>query len=161
MTELAINSASDMQTFGAALAQSAQPHDLLLLKGDLGAGKTTLTQGFGRALGIKRPVKSPTFTLVREYREGKLPLFHMDFYRLEGDDLASIDLNDYLAEEGVVIIEWPQVIQADLPSDFLELVLTRVDDSWDSTKRLVELVPHGQRAADWAEKAHHLYREKK
>lgn len=150
-----------MQTFGAALAQSAQPHDLLLLKGDLGAGKTTLTQGFGRALGIKRPVKSPTFTLVREYREGKLPLFHMDFYRLEGDDLASIDLNDYLAEEGVVIIEWPQVIQADLPSDFLELVLTRVDDSWDSTKRLVELVPHGQRAADWEEKACRLYQEKK
>lgn len=149
-----------MQTFGAALAQSVQPHDLLLLKGDLGAGKTTLTQGFGRALGIKRPVKSPTFTLVREYREGKLPLFHMDFYRLEGDDLASIDLNDYLAEEGVVIIEWPQVIQADLPSDFLELVLTRVDDSWDSTKRLVELVPHGQRAADWAEKACRLYQEK-
>lgn len=150
-----------MQTFGAALAQSAQPHDLLLLKGDLGAGKTTLTQGFGRALGIKRPVKSPTFTLVREYREGKLPLFHMDFYRLEGDDLASIDLNDYLAEEGVVIIEWPQVIQADLPSDFLELVLTRVDDSWDSTKRLVELLPHGQRAADWEEKACRLYQEKK
>ena len=94
MTELAINSAADMQAFGAALAQSAQPHDLLLLKGDLGAGKTTMTQGFGRALGIKRPVKSPTFTLVREYREGKLPLFHMDFYRLDGDDLASIDLND-------------------------------------------------------------------
>ena len=60
----------------------------------------------------------------------------MDFYRLEGDDLASIDLNDYLAEEGVVIIERPQVIQADLPSNFLELVLSRVDDSWDSTKRL-------------------------
>jgi tRNA threonylcarbamoyladenosine biosynthesis protein TsaE len=84
----------------------------------------------------------------------------MDFYRLEGDDLASIDLNDYLAEEGVVIIEWPQVIQADLPSDFLELVLTRVDDSWDSTKRLVELVPHGQRAAAWAESACRLYQEK-
>ncbi|MCD5450983.1 tRNA (adenosine(37)-N6)-threonylcarbamoyltransferase complex ATPase subunit type 1 TsaE [Lactobacillus delbrueckii] len=160
MTELAINSASDMQAFGASLAQSAQPHDLLLLKGDLGAGKTTLTQGFGRALGIKRPVKSPTFTLVREYREGKLPLFHMDFYRLEGDDLASIDLNDYLAEEGVVIIEWPQVIQADLPSDFLELVLTRVDDSWDSTKRLLELIPHGQRAAAWVENACRFYQEK-
>ena len=94
-----------MQKWGQALADTAKPHDLLLLKGDLGAGKTTMTQGLGRALGIKRPVKSPTFTIVREYREGKMPLFHMDFYRLEGDDLASIDLNEYLAEDGIVVIE--------------------------------------------------------
>ena len=62
MTEIAINSAEQMQKLGQALAKSAKPHDLLLLKGDLGAGKTTMTQGFGRELGIRRPVKSPTFT---------------------------------------------------------------------------------------------------
>lgn len=159
MTEIAINSAEQMQKLGQALAKSAKPHDLLLLKGDLGAGKTTMTQGFGRELGIRRPVKSPTFTLVREYREGKMPLFHMDFYRLEGDDLASIDLNDYLAEDGVVIIEWPQVISSNLPDEYLSLILKRVDDSWDSTKRVVTLDPHGSRASQWAEGALKIYQE--
>ncbi len=159
MTEIAINSAEQMQKLGQALAKSAKPHDLLLLKGDLGAGKTTMTQGFGRELGIRRPVKSPTFTLVREYREGKMPLFHMDFYRLEGDDLASIDLNDYLAEDGVVIIEWPQVISSNLPDEYLSLILKRVDDSWDSTKRGVTLDPHGSRASQWAEDALKIYQE--
>ena len=90
MTKLEINSAEDMQKLGASLAKAAKPHDLLLLNGDLGAGKTTMTQGLGRELGIHRPVKSPTFTIVREYREAKMPLFHMDFYRLENDDLSSI-----------------------------------------------------------------------
>ncbi len=148
-----------MQKWGQALADTAKPHDLLLLKGDLGAGKTTMTQGLGRALGIKRPVKSPTFTIVREYREGKMPLFHMDFYRLEGDDLASIDLNEYLAEDGIVVIEWPQVIQDDLPENYLGLVLKRVDDSWDSTKRVVQLDPHGPRAGEWAKEAQARYTE--
>lgn len=115
MTKLEINSADGMQKLGASLAKTAQPHDLLLLNGDLGAGKTTMTQGLGRALGVHRPVKSPTFTIVREYREAKLPLFHMDFYRLENDDLSSIDLEGYLAEPGLVVIEWPQLVMNDLP----------------------------------------------
>lgn len=150
---LEINSASRMQQLGAALAQTAQAHDLLLLNGDLGAGKTTLTQGLGRALGIKRPVKSPTFTIVREYREAKLPLFHMDFYRLESDDLSSIDLNGYLSEKGLVVIEWPQLIMRDLPDKYLQLVIRRVDDSWNSTKRTVQFEPHGQRNEEWLQQA--------
>ena len=72
--KLNVNSAQQMQDLGRVIAQTAQAHDLLLLNGDLGAGKTTLTQGIGRALGIKRPVKSPTFTIVREYPEARLPL---------------------------------------------------------------------------------------
>lgn len=147
--KLEINSAEKMQRLGAALAHNAKPHDLLLLNGDLGAGKTTMTQGLGRALGIRRPVKSPTFTIVREYREAKLTLFHMDFYRLENDDLSSIDLNAYLAEPGLVVIEWPQLIMADLPESYLQLTITRVDNSWDSTKRLVEFQPMGKRNQEW------------
>ncbi|GFZ27156.1 tRNA threonylcarbamoyladenosine biosynthesis protein TsaE [Lactobacillus corticis] len=149
--KLAINSAQAMQQLGAALAETAQGHDVLLLKGDLGAGKTTMTQGLGRQLGIRRPIKSPTFTLVREYREGRLPLFHMDFYRLESADLASIDLNEYLNEAGIVVIEWPDKIAEFLPREYLGLTLTRVDDSWESTKRVVEFEPHGERAEAWAE----------
>lgn len=150
MVKLEINSAQEMQKLGASLAKTALPHDLLLLTGDLGAGKTTLTQGLGQELGIRRPVKSPTFTIVREYREGKLPLFHMDFYRLENDDLSSIDLEAYLAAPGLVVIEWPQLVMDDLPDEYLQLIITRVDDSWQSTKRVVELIPYGQRYKDWA-----------
>lgn len=147
--KLEINSAESMQKLGRAIAQTAQPHDVLLLTGDLGAGKTTMTQGIGRALGIRRPIKSPTFTIVREYRDAKMPLFHMDFYRLEHDDLSSIDLNAYLEEPGLVVIEWPQLIMNDLPDDHLQLKIERVDDSWDSTKRVVNFEPHGKRNDTW------------
>ncbi|EEJ72405.1 tRNA (adenosine(37)-N6)-threonylcarbamoyltransferase complex ATPase subunit type 1 TsaE [Lactobacillus ultunensis] len=149
MTKLDINSAANMQKLGACLAKTAKPHDLLLLNGDLGAGKTTMTQGLGRELGVRRPVKSPTFTIVREYREAKLPLFHMDFYRLEDDDLSSIDLEGYLDEPGLVVIEWPQLVMSDLPKEYLQLTITRVDDSWDSTKRVVEFNAQGKRNEQW------------
>ena len=148
--KLNVNSAQQMQDLGRAIAQTAEAHDLLLLNGDLGAGKTTLTQGIGRALGIKRPVKSPTFTIVREYPEARLPLYHMDFYRLEDDDLSSIDLNAYLAEPGIVVIEWPEIVQEQLPETFLEVTIKRVDDSWDSTKRIVEFDAKGARNKQWS-----------
>lgn len=153
MRKLTINSAKAMRHLGACLAKAVQPHDLLLLNGDLGAGKTTLTQGLGRALGIRRPVKSPTFTIVREYREARLPLFHMDFYRLENDDLSSIDLEGYLSEPGLVVIEWPQLIMHDLPKEYLQLIIKRVDDSWDSTKRTVDFEAKGQRNQEWLRRA--------
>ena len=148
--KLNVSSAQQMQDLGRVIAQTAEAHDLLLLNGDLGAGKTTLTQGIGRALGIKRPVKSPTFTIVREYPEARLPLYHMDFYRLEDDDLSSIDLNAYLAEPGIVVIEWPEIVQEQLPETFLEITIKRVDDSWDSTKRIVEFDAKGARNKQWS-----------
>ena len=148
--KLNVSSAQQMQDLGRVIAQTAEAHDLLLLNGDLGAGKTTLTQGIGRALGIKRPVKSPTFTIVREYPEARLPLYHMDFYRLEEDDLSSIDLNAYLAEPGLVVIEWPEIVQEQLPETFLEITIKRVDDSWDSTKRIVEFDSKGKRNNQWS-----------
>ena len=150
--KLEINSSTEMQKLGASIANTASPNDLLLLEGDLGAGKTTMTQGIGRALGIRRPVKSPTFTIVREYREGKLPLFHMDFYRLENDDLSSIDLAGYLTEGGLVVIEWPQLVLNDLPEEYLQLNITRVDDEWNSTKRIVEFLPKGAHYQEWVDK---------
>lgn len=144
-----VNSSMEMKQLGAAIASTAKAHDLLLLNGDLGAGKTTLTQGIGEALGVRRPVKSPTFTIVREYEEAKLPIYHMDFYRLENDDLSSIDLSSYLQQPGLVVIEWPEVVKADLPDQYLQIVIRRVDDSWDSTKRTVEFRPQGKRNKDW------------
>lgn len=147
--KLSVNSANEMKKLGSAVAQTTRPYDLLLLNGDLGAGKTTMTQGIARELGVRRPVKSPTFTIVREYPEARLPLFHMDFYRLENDDLSSIDLNSYLAEPGLVVIEWPEVIKMDLPTHYLQIIIKRVDNSWNSTKRTVEFKPQGKRNEDW------------
>ncbi len=150
MPTLMITSDDQMKKLGYRLGETARPNDLLLLCGDLGAGKTTLTKGLASALGIRRPVKSPTFTIVREYREGKLPLFHMDMYRLEKDgDLASIDLPAYLTAGGVTVIEWPQFIMSQLPDQALTLTLRRTDDTWDSTQRRVLIRPHGSRANSW------------
>ncbi|MFC2695143.1 MAG: tRNA (adenosine(37)-N6)-threonylcarbamoyltransferase complex ATPase subunit type 1 TsaE [Lactobacillus sp.] len=146
---LQINSAQEMINLGKKIGATAKGGDLLLLAGDLGAGKTTLTKGIARALGIRRPVKSPTFTIVREYREGKMPLFHMDMYRLENGDLSSIDLPGYFAENGLIVMEWPQYVKDQLPANFLELTLRRVDDSWDSTKRTLAVKAVGARAKQW------------
>ncbi len=82
-----------------------------------------------------------------------MPLFHMDFYRLEDNDLSSIDLEGYLAEPGLVVIEWPQLVMDDLPDKYLQLTITRVDDSWDSTKRLIKFDVHGKRSEKWLEDA--------
>lgn len=147
--KLTIDSAEKMQALGKAIGQTAAGGDLLLLTGDLGAGKTTLTKGIARALGIHRPVKSPTFTIVREYREGTMPLFHMDMYRLADGDLSSIDLPGYFAEDGLIVIEWPQFIIDQLPQNFLELTIKRVDNSWNSTIRTVEFKAVGKRAKSW------------
>jgi tRNA threonylcarbamoyladenosine biosynthesis protein TsaE len=146
---LKINSASEMINLGKKIGAKAHAGDLLLLSGDLGAGKTTLTKGIARALGIRRPVKSPTFTIVREYREGKMPLFHMDMYRLENGDMSSIDLPGYFEEGGLIVMEWPQYVKDQLPQEFLELTLRRVDDSWDSTKRTVTVKAMGTRSQQW------------
>lgn len=159
MTSVEINSDEEMQKLGQSLGITAQPHDLLLLTGDLGAGKTTMTKGIARSLGIRRPVKSPTFTIVREYREGTMPLFHMDMYRLEDGDLSSIDMPGYLAEQGLVVIEWPQFIIDDLPKDYLELKIKRVDDTWNSTKRVIEVNEQGVRSKEWWQDAKQKFLE--
>ena len=85
----------------------------------------------------------------------------MDFYRLENDDLSSIDLNGYLTERGLVVIEWPEVVQSQLPQEFLQITIKRVDDSWDSTKRIIEFEPQGQRNKAWAEQILSLIAKKK
>ncbi len=100
-----------------------QPYDVILLNGDLGAGKTTFTQGLARGLAIKRPIKSPTFTLIREYQTGRLPLYHMDMYRLENAAANDLDLSDYFAQPAVIVIEWSQFISEQLPMQYLQIEL--------------------------------------
>ena len=112
--------------WGQRLGSLLQEQDVLVLTGDLGAGKTTFTKGLAQGLGIKQMIKSPTYTIVREY-EGRLPLYHLDVYRI-GEDPDSIDLDDFLFGEGVTVIEWGELRGDSLPDDYLKLTLVKKDD---------------------------------
>lgn len=103
------NSEDDTRAIAAALAPSLVPGAVLLLSGDLGAGKTAFVRGLAEGLGIDaREITSPTFTLVHEYRDGRLPLIHVDLYRLERAELDEIGLDQDLAARGVTAVEWPE-----------------------------------------------------
>ena len=116
----------ELQSLGQKLGELLQSQDVLVLSGDLGTGKTTFTKGLAKGLGIKQMIKSPTYTIVREY-EGRLPLYHLDVYRI-GEDPDSIDLDDFLFGEGVTVIEWGELLGDALPTDYLKLTLTQKED---------------------------------
>jgi len=123
-------------TIGEKLAAYLAPQDLILLDGDLGAGKTTLTKGLAKGLGITRPIKSPTFTIIREYQDGRIPLYHMDVYRLEeggGDDLG---LEEYFNGDGVNVVEWSKFVADELPDDYLRIIFRRDDSKGDNVRTL-------------------------
>ena len=107
--EYTSNSERDTRAIAARVADSLKPGDVLLLDGDLGAGKTAFVRGLADGLGVDPDeVTSPTFTLVHEYRGGRLPLIHIDLYRLERADLDEIGLDQDLADRGVTAVEWPE-----------------------------------------------------
>lgn len=128
----------DTNSFGRKLAELLQPGDIITMEGDLGAGKTTLTKAIGAGLGVKRTINSPTFTIIKEY-EGRLPLYHMDVYRLENSD-EDIGFEEYFSGEGVSIVEWAQFIEDYLPKERLELTLKH-----DGEARTILLLPIGER----------------
>ena len=93
---------------GAALGSLLEPGDVVLLEGDLGAGKTALTQGIGKGLGVHGVINSPTFTILKEY-SGRLPLYHFDLYRIESpDEVTSLGFEDYFGGDGVCVVEWAE-----------------------------------------------------
>jgi tRNA threonylcarbamoyladenosine biosynthesis protein TsaE len=122
-------SAAETQRLGERIGAAARDGDVVCLFGELGAGKTTLAQGIARGLDIPRRVTSPTFTLVQEY-DGRIRLYHMDCYRMEGaEDLETLDVEDWIGRDGLVVIEWPERILSALPADRLDLRLTIEDES--------------------------------
>ncbi len=135
---------AEMLQFAEKLGSNLQAQDIIVLTGELGAGKTTFVKGLALGLNIQQMIKSPTYTIVREY-EGRLPLYHMDVYRI-GDDPDSFDMDDYLFGEGVSVIEWGELLGKDLPEDYLEIVFDKYVDSFDTdADRDIQLIPHGQR----------------
>ena len=108
---------------GSMLAARLKPHDILLLRGPLGAGKTSLVQGLASALGIEEPITSPTFALAQHYPEGTPPLIHLDLYRLEqataADDLCLQEEEEANAMEALLVVEWPERLSLSLPDAWL------------------------------------------
>ncbi|OYN67233.1 tRNA (adenosine(37)-N6)-threonylcarbamoyltransferase complex ATPase subunit type 1 TsaE [Bacillus safensis] len=118
--------ADETKRIAAALAKLVMPGDVLTLEGDLGAGKTTFSKGFAEGLGITRIVNSPTFTIIKEYTDGRLPLYHMDVYRME-DVEEEIGLEEYFEGEGVCLVEWAHLIEPQLPSSYLKIEMLRTE----------------------------------
>ena len=140
---LALTSESPEQTreIGSHFGQVVRVGDLVLLHGDLGAGKTTFTQGLARGLGVEEYVQSPTFTLVNEHDGTLLRLYHLDLYRLAGEaDLESFGFEQYLAPvDGVALVEWPERAAAVLPEEYLLVQLAPV--GVDARRITIEAVP--------------------
>ncbi|MEE4135853.1 MAG: tRNA (adenosine(37)-N6)-threonylcarbamoyltransferase complex ATPase subunit type 1 TsaE [Desulforhopalus sp.] len=123
MNRVQLNDLADTEKFGRALAELARAGDLICLQGDLGAGKTTLVQAIARGLGVEGWVNSPSFALLHEY-SGRLPLYHMDFYRLNSsDEIIAIGLDEYFASQGLTVIEWAERAEDILPPEKLCLSL--------------------------------------
>lgn len=124
-------SVDQTRDLAASVAALARPGDVVVLAGDLGAGKTAFVQGFGRGMGVPDRITSPTFTLVHVY-EGRLPVHHLDVYRLgQLSEALDLGLPEMLDEGGVVLIEWGDAILPVLPQDYLEVRLTFGDGDDD------------------------------
>ena len=126
------NSPEETYAFGKKLGMEAQAGQVYCLNGDLGVGKTVFTQGFAAGLGIQEPVNSPTFTIVQEYDDGRLPLYHFDVYRLgDVDEMDEIGYNEMVYGDGVCLIEWANLIEEILPGTY-----TRINIEKDLSKGL-------------------------
>jgi len=122
--EILIRNEEATKEFGLQLANHLKPGSVVALFGDLGTGKTTLTKYIGQGLGIDEIITSPTFTIIQEYRNSKIPLYHFDVYRLQSEqELLDLGYEEYFYGEGITIIEWADKIQNLLPEEAISIHL--------------------------------------
>ena len=124
------------------------PNMVICLMGDLGTGKTVFTKGFAQALAVKEEVTSPTFTIIKEYTSGELPLYHMDVYRLEGK-VEDLGIEEYFTKKGVTIIEWADMIEDYLPDKRLDIRIRSSEE--DEDKRIITITPYGRKYEELCE----------
>ena len=151
--ELTSHSPKETQQMGSRLGEMALPGDVFLLCGSLGAGKTCLTQGIAWGLGIEEYALSPTFVIVREMH-GRLPLYHIDLYRLDNlDEIEDLGLDDYLYGKGACVVEWAEKALNLLPNEHLLIQIDALSD----TERRFHLKPKGERYQKLAARLKELY----
>ncbi len=127
---LTSHSVEETHQIGRRLARQLMPGDVLLMLGDMGAGKSELTRGIARGLGVTGYVTSPTFTILQVHSDGRLPLYHYDWYRLESaEELYELSMDEYLYGDGVSVIEWPSRAEEAIPETYLEVELVPVSES--------------------------------
>ena len=116
----------DTFEFARQLGEQASPGEIYCLEGDLGTGKTVFAKGFAAGLGIREPVTSPTFNIVKEYEEGRLPLYHFDVYRIaDPDEMYAIGYEDYFFGQGVCLVEWSSLIRELIPEGAVQILLEK------------------------------------
>ena len=116
------------------------PNMVICLEGDLGSGKTVFTKGFAGAMAVQEDITSPTFNIIKEYTSGELPLYHMDVYRLEDDNIDNLGIEEYFQKGGVTIIEWADLIKDYLPEERMDIKFKVIDEN----TRILILTPHGE-----------------
>ncbi len=131
---------TETRHLASQLAGCLRGGEVIILKGDLGAGKTSFTQGLAKGMGINRTVNSPTFTIIKEYEGARFALYHMDAYRLE-DETEALGLEEYFDASGVCVIEWPEKIESQLPAERLEIVIRKKRND----ERLIQFHPVGEK----------------
>ncbi|MCU1466619.1 MAG: TsaE protein required for threonylcarbamoyladenosine t(6)A37 formation in tRNA [Actinomycetia bacterium] len=152
MPRLTTNGAAETEAVGEAIGSQLRVGDLVVLSGDLGAGKTTFTKGLARALGVEQRVTSPTFTIVQEY-DGRLPVAHVDVYRLERiQELYDFGFEELL-EDRVTVVEWGEAIALVLPRDRVNVRIELDETDGDDDRRRLEIGAHGP---SWDTRRAHL-----
>ena len=137
---LQTHSVEETKALGERLALQLFAGDVLLLEGDLGAGKSELTRGIARGLGVTGYVTSPTFTILQVHDNGRLPLYHFDWYRLESaEELYELSMDEYLYDQGVSVVEWPSMAEEAIPEKHLCIRITSEGDN----DRLISFTPVG------------------
>ena len=130
------NSAAETRAFGERLAEQLKAGDVILLEGELGAGKSELARGVAKGLGVQETVTSPSFTILNVYESGRVPLYHFDWYRLESaEELYELGMDEYLGGDGIALVEWPGRCPDAVPADCL---LIRINAEGETTRRITE-----------------------
>ena len=140
-----VNSVEDTTKLGINLGKLLKSGDIVCLTGDLGTGKTHITKGIAKGLGIEDNITSPTFNIVNEYETGRLKLNHFDVYRVsDPDEIYAIGFDDYIFSDAVSVIEWANYIEEILPQDFLHILIEK-DLSQSEDYRKITITPYGEK----------------
>ena len=141
MVKITAARANELKYIASRIAKYLFPGAFLALNGDLGSGKTTFSQGLAEGLGINEDISSPTFTIIKEYENGRLPLYHMDVYRLERpEEMEDLGYEEYFYGEGICAVEWADNIRELWPEEYLEITFL-----YSENGRILEFNPHGRK----------------